>query len=158
MRLRSALLCALLPGWAIPAMAKDHTIIVSAPNRGYREAPVTFTVDAPRDFAGVALFEKNVPVPVQARLVNGKAEVTFVLHRFCARWLPEFAIAEIGVDFRGLGGAVGPGVNLDDVEVDSASRSDRRISIDQDKVDNWTGSCISPIQACLVRFAVFVIS
>src|SRR5205085_723301 len=87
---------------------------------------------------------------IQLESQGDKAEVTFVLHRFCARWLPEFAIAEIGVDFRGLGGAVGPGVNLDDVEVDSASRSDRRISIDQDKVDNWTGSCISPIQACLV--------
>src|ERR1041385_133722 len=85
-RLR-AFLCAAVAAASIPgstaAMAKDYTIVVSAPNRTYREAPVTFRIDAPRDFAGVALFDKNVPVPVQARLVDGKALVTFIFRNLC---------------------------------------------------------------------------
>jgi len=63
------------------ASAKDYTVTVSAPDHDYREAPVRFTVAAPRDFAGAALFEKDTPIPVQARLLPGsKAEVTFIVH------------------------------------------------------------------------------
>jgi len=63
------------------ASAKDYTVTVSATNHDYREMPVRFTINAPSDFAGVALFEKDAPVPVQARLAgNGKAEVAFILH------------------------------------------------------------------------------
>src|ERR1044071_790098 len=69
-----------LIGGLAPAMAKDYTVTVSAPNRDYREAPVRITVPVGRDFAGVALMEKGTPVPVQARLTEGKAEVTWLVH------------------------------------------------------------------------------
>jgi hypothetical protein len=63
------------------ASAKDFTVTVSAMNHDYRETPVKFTINAPADFAGVALFEKDAPVPVQVRLAGkGKAEVAFILH------------------------------------------------------------------------------
>lgn len=79
MRIGMALAAALILNGIRPAMAKDYTVTVSAPNRSYREAPVTFMMDIPRDFVGFALFEKNVPVPVQTRLVDGRAEVTFLV-------------------------------------------------------------------------------
>lgn len=62
------------------AHARDYSITVSAPTHSYVEAPVTVTIDAPRDFAGVALFQGNAMVPVQSRLVNGKAEVSWIVH------------------------------------------------------------------------------
>lgn len=61
------------------AQAQNRTVVVSAPNRDYREVPVRITIDAPKDFAGVALFERRGPVPVQARLVGRKAEITWIV-------------------------------------------------------------------------------
>ncbi len=76
---RAAAALSILMGGAAPAMAKDFVVTVSAPNRDYREAPVRITVPAPKDFAGVALMENGAPVPAQARLVDGKAEVTWLV-------------------------------------------------------------------------------
>jgi hypothetical protein len=60
-------------------MAADRQITVTARNYDYREAPVSVTLDAPRDFAGVALFDGSTQMPVQARMVNGKVEVSFIV-------------------------------------------------------------------------------
>ncbi len=63
------------------AFAKDYAVTVSAPDHDYREAPVRFTISAPRNFAAVALFEKDTPVPVQDRMIDGsRLEVTFIAH------------------------------------------------------------------------------
>lgn len=76
------------------ASAKDLRVTVKAPDHDYREAPVRFMVEATRDFAGVALFEKNVPIPVQARLLaGGKAEVTFIVHRLDQGHSAEYRLA-----------------------------------------------------------------
>jgi len=61
------------------AQAKNYTVIVRAENRDYREVPVHVTIDAPKDFAGVALLEKSRPIPVQARRVGGKTQVSWIV-------------------------------------------------------------------------------
>src|SRR5690242_3320634 len=61
------------------ALAKDFTVTVTAKNRDYRETPVRVLIPAPRDFAGVALMLRDVPVPVQSRRVGGKVEVMWIL-------------------------------------------------------------------------------
>jgi hypothetical protein len=77
----TALLTAALVSWGGTdrAMAADKEITVTARSHDYREAPVSVAVDVPRDFAGVALFDGAVQVPVQARMVGGKAEVSFIV-------------------------------------------------------------------------------
>jgi hypothetical protein len=71
-----------LMGVAATAMATavDRQITVTARNHNYREAPVSVTIEMPRDFAGVALFDGAAQIPVQARMVSGKVEISFIVH------------------------------------------------------------------------------
>lgn len=74
---------ALMSGGTAQAMTANREITVTANNHDYREAPVHITIDVPRDFAGVALFDGSTQVPVQARMIggksSGKAEVSFIV-------------------------------------------------------------------------------
>ncbi len=65
----------------MPAMAaaKDYTVTISAPNRSYRDTPVTVSVPAPGNFAGVAVMIGKVPVPSQSRLNGKSADVTWLI-------------------------------------------------------------------------------
>src|SRR5262249_18370936 len=79
---RAAFLCAflllllLLSG---AAQSQNRAITVTAPNHDYHQTPVLIVIDAPRDFAGVALFHDRARVPVQAGLIGPQAEVTWIV-------------------------------------------------------------------------------
>src|SRR5438270_628135 len=63
------------------ANAIDYTVTVSAPNHDYREAPVQVELNAPRDFAGVALFEQgsNAPTAVQSWQAGEKVRAMWIV-------------------------------------------------------------------------------
>ncbi len=79
MRLAAWIGAAVMAGVSAPGAGQGNEVRVSAPNRDYAEVPVRFQIDAPKDFAGVALMKGSVPVPVQSRLLGtGKAEVCWI--------------------------------------------------------------------------------
>src|SRR5437588_3773431 len=84
---RSAHLIAAIAAASLTAMtglrasAIDYTVTVSAPNHDYREAPVQVVLNAPRDFAGVALFEQgsNAPTAVQSWQAGEKVRAMWIV-------------------------------------------------------------------------------
>lgn len=76
---RTLFLLTFLLALASAAQAKDYDVAVSAINHDYRNMPVRVRIDTPENFAGVAVFEKDAILPSQARSVDGKVEVAWVV-------------------------------------------------------------------------------
>jgi hypothetical protein len=134
---KSLLAGLLTAGVAILAMstahARDYRITVSAPNHSYREAPVTVLIDAPKDFAGVALFQREAMVPVQAKFNNGKAEIT---------WIVRDLKQGDKIDYRLTFERVGRGVPASGVTIDKVGTSNLDIRINNElftRYDTQTG-------------------